>query len=68
MEIPRISREDQIKMANDAFAGKKVTSIVSAHDGMLVTIEFDSGEVMIIDNPRHIALGLKELPNGAQKA
>ncbi len=49
-------------MANDAFTGKKVTSIVSAHDGMLVTIEFDSGEVMIIDNPRHIALGLKELP------
>ncbi len=62
MDIPTIKREDQIKMANDAFTGKKVTSIVSAHDGMLVTIEFDSGEVMIIDNPRHIALGLKELP------
>ena len=64
MQIPRIKREQQIEMANRAFTGQEVASITSKHDGMLVTIEFASGEIMIIDQPRHIALGLKELPEG----
>lgn len=56
MTMPVISRDEQIKEANDRFAGKALKEVKT--DGVLIIVEFETGGMLVFANPQAIALGV----------
>lgn len=62
MAIPMVKRSEQVKQANEMFAGAVLKSVKDEKG--LITLEFETIGIMILAEPSAIALGLYQPPKG----